>query len=383
MKKKICLISADPNFLGGVSLYTKNLIEILKKTNPLLKITWIYKGKRNRKFNKEGINYIEIKTPKIILLEELLFNQKIKRYLDKNYFDVINSHALWGYWMKSYKKKKGQKIIHTYHGTTYYFYENHLRRFNFIKRTFASFLLLYGFIIEKPPIKKADKIICVSEHVKKELKELYSSRNNLFVIRTGVDLNQFKKRSKKALYSKLGLDKDKFYGLYVGRGGFWTKGLDRVIKISKEIHNLNNSYQLLIAGPDKSKVEHLIKEDFTIFIPLLKREEIPFYYNISNITFCLSRYEGGAPTLTAGEAMASGSLIICSKDSRQEIIGNEEEGIVLEEFEGKDAKKILDVLKDKKKLKKISENAQHKIKEFSLERWGKEYWRILFDEKNK
>ena len=383
MKKKICFISADPNFLGGVSLYTKNIIKILKEEKPLLEINWVYKGKKNKSFYKEGVNYHELKIPKILFVEEIIFNKKVKKFLDKNYFDIINSHALWGYWIKNYKRKKNQKIIQTYHGTTYYFYKNHLSRFNFLKRIPAYASLIYGFFIEKPPIKKADKIICVSNHVKEELRKLYDTKTNLFVLKTGVDLNQFKIRPKKNIYHKLKLDKKHIYGLYVGRGGFWTKGLDRVVKVSKGIYESNKNYRLLIAGPDKEKIKHLLHEKFIIYIPILKRKEIPFYYNISDILFCLARYEGGGPTLTTGEAMASGCLMVCSEDSRQEIIKNNENGLIIKYNFKEEAKKINQILENKEQKKKIIKKSKETIKKFSLEKWGKEYLEVLFDEKDR
>ncbi len=372
MIKKICFISDNPSFLGGISLYTKNIIKYLKTKNPSIELTWVFKGGENKKFYEKGINYVEFKIPKTFLLEEIIFNEKVKKFLKTNNFEIISSHALWGYWMKSYRKKRYQKLVHTYHGVTYNFYKNHLKRFNLLKKAFASFLLLYGFIIEKPPIKKADKIICVSGHVKKELERLYGLRDKMFVIRTGVDLNQFKKRSKKELYSKLGLDKDKFYGLYVGRGGFWTKGLDRAVNLSKEIHTREKNFRLLVIGPDYQKVKNLVDKEFIIFPKDVPREKMPLYYSASEMFFCMSRYEGGAPTLVVSEAMASKCLLICSKDSQQEIINDGVNGVIISSFKEDSAKKILSILKNKSKLNKIKKEGLKTINKISLENWGKE-----------
>ena len=315
MKKSLCLISDNPYFNGGISLYTRNLVKYLQKKQILLEITWIYKGKKNKKYSKEGINYSEIKIPKIPLLEEMVFNKKVKQALDKNYFDIINSHALWGYWMKNYKKKKNQKIAHTYHGVTHNYFKTHLRRFSRIKRMILSPILEFGYFIEKPPIKKADKIICVSEKVKKQLKKNYKTSRNLEVIRTGVDLRDFKKRNKSNCRKKLNLEKNKIYGLYVGRGGYWIKGLDRAIKLGEKIYKINKNFRLIIVGAEKEKIKHLIKKDFIIYIEKISREKIPLFYNSSDFLFYLSRYDGGAPTLVVSEAMASGCPIIFSKDS--------------------------------------------------------------------
>ena len=90
MVKKICFISYNPSFLGGISLYTKNIIKEIKKKNPSFELTWICKGGKNKNFYKEGINYVELKTPKTLFLEEIIFNKKVKIFLEKNNFDIIN-----------------------------------------------------------------------------------------------------------------------------------------------------------------------------------------------------------------------------------------------------------------------------------------------------
>jgi len=73
--------------------------------------------------------------------------------------------------------------------------------------------------------------------------------------------------------------------------------------------------------------------------------------------FCMSRYEGGAPTLVTSEAMASGCLVVCSKDSEQEIIEDKKNGLIIEEFGEKDAEKVLEILKDKKKKEEMIKNS--------------------------
>jgi len=105
---------------------------------------------------------------------------------------------------------------------------------------------------------------------------------------------------------------------------------------------------------------------------------MPYYYNSADVFFCMSRYEGGAPTLVTSEAMASGCLVVCSKDSEQEIIKDEENGLIIENFGKMSAEKVLKILEDKKKKEKIIKNAMETIKEISLEKWGKKYLEVLF-----
>jgi len=133
--KRICIISGNPNFLGGVSIYTKNVADYVKKK---VNVFWVYKGEKNRIYRKDGISFVELSAPRIYILDEIIFSSKIKDFLNKNYFDVINPHAIWGYWLKGYKRKRKQKIIHTYHGSTYHFYKNHRERNSYIKKIVAG-----------------------------------------------------------------------------------------------------------------------------------------------------------------------------------------------------------------------------------------------------
>jgi len=372
-KTEICFISSNPNFDGGVTLFTKNLINYLQSSNKDIIFTWIYLGREDKNYTEKGVNYIQIKTPNIFFLEDFAFNRKVYNILKNKKFDIINSHAIWGYWMKNYVKREKQRIIHTYHGSTYYFLDNSRKRFGIIKRIILFPLLIFAYYLEKPPIKKADKIICVSAKVKKQFEELYKSKREMNVLRTGVDLNNFKIKNKELTRKSLNLEKDKNYGLYIGRGGFWTKGLDRAISLSEEIYKKNKNYRLIIIGSDYKKVKHLLEKEFIIFLEKIPRDKIPNYYCASDLFFCLSRYEGGAPTLVVSEAMASGCLLVCSNDSEQEIITNGKNGLIINNFDEKDAEKIISTMNNQKLKKKLISNSIKTIKELSLEKWGKEY----------
>jgi len=362
--KKICFItSSPPNYLGGLSLFHKNLLNYLKTKD--LNITWTYFGNKNRQYKSKDINYFEIKRS-ILQPKFIENNYKVKKFLKKNYFDVVFTTG--GFWTFFYFKPINQKLIHIFHGTVYYFNKNHLKRLSFCKRLLLSPLLSFSKISELPSWD-CDNIICVSNKVKKQVEELYG-KDKMKVIRTGVDLNEFKPRKVKG--------KKKLYGLYVGGGGWYTKGLDRAIKLSKEIYKLNLNYRLIIIGPDKSKVRDLINEPFIIFKENIPRDNMKFYYNSSDIFFCMSRYEGGAPTLVVSEAMASGCLVVCSKDSEQEIIKNNKNGLIINSYEIKSAKRILNTPR-----KILIKNAFKTIEKFSLENWGDKFLKIINDEKNR
>ena len=374
---RICFVNAtNPNFIGGVSLYQKRLIENidLRQYN----ITWIYKGRQNRKYDKNGIKYMEIKVPKLYFWNEVVFNRKVLRHLNKERYDIINSHALWGYWMRKYRGRKGSKIIHTYHGVAYPYYKIQLKKYNFAIRFLLTILILpFGFLMERVPMKYADEIICVSEKVRRDLEKIYGKRRNIDVVRTGVDISKFRNFNKKLSLKKIGLEGKYSYGIFVGKGGYWIKGLDRALLIAERIYDKNKDFRLILIGPDKSKVGKMINRDFIIYKKSVDNSDIPNYYAVSDIFFCMSRYEGGAPTLSLSEAMASGCLAICSKDSEQEIIQDLKSGIIIDKFDSKDALKVIEVLGNKLKKDKIVTKSRKIVKEISLEKWSKRYLRLL------
>src|SRR3990172_7749628 len=378
-KLKICFIGTNPNFNGGVSVIIKNLINCIRNIRVSSEFTWLYSGKDNIEYTLGGVNHVELKTPRILFIEDIFFNVQVSKFLKKNNFDIINSHGMWGHWISDYKKRTSQKIIHTYHGTAYYLLKNSLKRFGILKRMILSPTLLFGYFMERLPLKKSDLLICVSDKVKEQVKRLYGKNKNIVVIRTGVDLKDFKPRNKNKIKDKFGLDKENIHGLYVGRGGFWTKGLDRAISVSEEIYKKNKKYRLIVIGPDLKKVKEIINKKFVIYIKEVDRKNMPFYYNAADIFFCLSRYEGGAPTLVVSEAMASGCLVVCSKSSEQEIIEDNKNGLILDNFDARGAEKVIEILESRKKKDRIIKDSLKTIKEISLEKWGEKYLNALIN----
>jgi glycosyltransferase involved in cell wall biosynthesis len=377
--KKICFIPhSSPDYLGGMSLFHRNLINHIKDKKMNLDLTWVYYGNENKEYTKDGMNCIEVKHVNFGYFSSFFEKLKLLKILKKNDFDIVNCSL--GSWAYFYKKPKKQKIIPTFHGSIYYFNKNHLKRFPLLLRIFLFPYLLISYFNERPS-KNTDKLICVSEKVKNQIKHVYKTKKNIFVVRTGVDLKNFKLRNKKNIRKNLKLDENKKYGLYIGRGGYWTKGLDRAINISEKIYKKDKNYRLIVIGPDIKKVKHYIDKGkkFVIFLEKIPREKIPFYYNAVDFFFCLSRYEGGAPTLVVSEAMGSECLVVCSKSSKQEIITDGKNGLIINEFGEKDAEKILNILNNKNKKQKILTEAIKTIKNISLDKWAEKYLNLLLN----
>jgi glycosyltransferase involved in cell wall biosynthesis len=382
-RKRICFVmDNNPDFLGGTAVYVNNLVTPLKN-KPNLKLSCVYPGKDNKTYFKNEVEYFEIKTTLPFPLNLFEYGLKVSKFFSINSFDVINSHAMAGYFMKFIEKKDNTRLINTYHGVAYYLYKSHLKEKNIIHKLGSAGFMIIGQILEGPPTKKADQVICVSNKVKNDLEKIYGKIKNKIVIRSGVDTKKFKAHNSIKSKKELALDINKKYMIYVGRGGFWTKGLDRAVKFIQEINRLDNSYNLLIIGPDnrKSNMNYINKiKNISKYIQKTDRDTIQKYYSSAEAFLCFSRYEGGAPTLTLGEAMASGCLPICSQDSNQEIIINNLNGLILEDYSQKEAIKVLKILNNRNKKNKLIKKSIKTIKEISTEKWAKKYYEVLINE---
>lgn len=371
---KICMIGADPNMLGGVSIYMKNVVEQLKRDNH---ITWVYPGKEDGRYTKDGVLYVSIKTKPSIF--SYAFNHAVEKFVRDSHFDIINSHAIWGHWMR--EMYLTERIVHTYHGSTFHFYRNHFKRTGTIFKLKAIAGALFGEHIEKAPWKRADAVICVSDKVKEQLEALYGKREDVYVCRAGVDLRAFKPLKSKDLENIPKLGKNGPLGLYVGGGGYWTKGLDRTIEIGKEIYRRDASYRLWIIGSDEDKVRHLLDPRFCTLIKNIPRENMPAYYNAADVFFCMSRYEGGAPTLVTAEALASGCLVACSSDSRQEVVDGDKDVLIFDTkghaWENTAAFMIMNTLSNKKELRRRLRNSRKLIQRFDAKKQTKNYIKIM------
>jgi glycosyltransferase involved in cell wall biosynthesis len=375
--KKICFVSgSSPEFLGGVSLYQKNLISYAKKKKLGYEFVWVYAGDVDREYKVGDLRCVEIKSMRYLLTREFSFSRRVRNFLEKNNFDVINTHANWGYCLRGYKRKENQKLIHIYHGVTMPYMKIQFLRFGFFRFLLYP-LLPFFYLIERPPMEKADEIICVSEKVKRDLFRIYGDRKNVYVIRTGVDLGEFKNINKVLARKKLGLKSDLIYGLYSGRGGHWNKGLDRAVKLGREMVKINPDFRLVVIGADERKCRKYLNEDFVIYKGVIKRDELPLYYSACDFFFSLSRYEGGAPTLALSEAIACGCLTVCSKDMDAEILKDGKDCLVVDGFGAEEGKRIIDLVSDKKRAEQMKKSAKMKIKELDLDSWGKKFWGVV------
>lgn len=205
----------------------------------------------------------------------------------------------------------------------------------------------------KQSIKKAAKIIAVSESTKKDIIKFYDvDKNKIAVVHNGYDKNRFHKQVKpnKSVLSSLGVSSDK-YLLYVGT----IQPRKNVLKLVQAFHILkkNNEYKgkLVIAGNPGWMSDKIIKGirsseyiNDIIISGYVAQNDLPTLYKSADAFILPSLYEGfGIPIL---ESMACGTPVAVSNNSSlPEVVGNA--GELFDPNDPQDiSKAILKVLKN-------------------------------------
>lgn len=179
------------------------------------------------------------------------------------------------------------------------------------------YMRIYRFFYTKY-LKKADKIVCVSNTVKNELiKSSIIDIKKIKVEYNKIDKSRFNKNVKKLNLNKVNqiikeynLQNKKVF-LYVGRLAT-SKRVDLLIKIFKMEKNEHPEYKLIIVGKPTfkryfKKLLSMADED-VIFTGFVDDKELPAYYAVSNVYITASRDEGF--NLPAVEAQACGIPVV-------------------------------------------------------------------------
>jgi len=191
-------------------------------------------------------------------------------------------------------------------------------------------------------IKKSNLILTISKNSKKDIINLYKVLKEKIKIIYLAAGEEFRTRpltseQKEYLIKKYNLPPN--FILYIGIIDF-RKNIDAIIKTADILINRDKKdiYFVLIGRLALKHKEIIresreIKKGHIIFLDVIERKDIPLFYNLANVFFFPSFYEGfGLPPL---EAMQSGTPVITSNTSSlPEVIG--ESGLMNEpnDFQG-------------------------------------------------
>jgi len=366
-KSKKYKIGIDARMYGyaqtGIGNYIRHLLkyifELDKENNYVIFL--LPEEYDNFKLPNKRIRKIKVSAKWYGWKEQFLFPIELyKENLDLMHFTHFNSPVL--YFKKS---------IVTIHDVTPYFFPGHkmksvIRKIGFRTVFFSS-------------VKKASKVIAVSKNTKIDIvKHFKIKKNKINVIYEGAD-SQFKVISNNQKITEI----KKKYNItkpFIFYTGVWRNhknlvGLVKAFGILKNKYKLN--YQLVLGGkedpyyPEVRKTwEKLGLEKEIIRTGFIKQEELPLFYNATEIFVIPSFYEGFG--LIGLEAMACGTPVVSSnKTSLPEVLGDA--AIYFNPNNPKEmAEKMKLVLTDKKLYNELREKGFEQVRKYSWEKMGEE-----------
>ena len=259
-------------------------------------------------------------------------------------------------------------VVHTYH-TMYEDYLHYITKGHFKKSSKKIIEYYTKFYCDKT----VNELIVPTKKAYDLFKEKYHVDRNIYIIPTGIEIERFydenvDKTKVSALKKKLGITKDDFIGLFLGRLG-QEKNVMFLLDVVKDLKDKLPNFKFLLVGdgPDYDLYQKTIKkygiEDKVIMTGKVEWEKVPFYYHLSDIFLTASHTE--TQGLTVIEAMASGSVPVCVNDeSFQTMVVNDLTGMLFEDE--KECKKIITSLyNDRDRLKNMSKQAVLNSNRFS------------------
>ena len=210
------------------------------------------------------------------------------------------------------KKLKNIPLIYVFHSPNHEEYLLLNQDKHFLWKMPIAFLRK---IIEGYCLKKAMKIIVLSEYMKNKVKKIHRISENLIVVNPGgADFNRFKPISDRPKIKKsLGFPENKIHLLTV-RNLDYRMGIDNLLKSIYLLKKADLSIHLVIGGegPEKEKLLKIIEKlgimaeiTLTGFIP----SELPLYYGAADFFILPTRNLEGFGLVTP-EAMACGTPVL-------------------------------------------------------------------------
>ena len=244
--------------------------------------------------------------------------------------------------------------------------------FNIYPKSFSNFFRLYYKIIVPINIKRADKIITISNHSQKEIEKYYpNSKGKIEVIYLGFNniFKQFNVKKKKEI-------------LYVGS----INERKNFVNLLKAFNKLSiDNYKLIVVGnyssnfiidiDSKEVLNNSKNNKEIIFKENIDNKELVELYNSSSLFVFPSFYEGfGLPIL---EAMACGTPVISSNSSSMPEVGGDAVIYCNPNSIDDIRDKIEMVLGDKALQEKLISKGLERVKKFSWEKSANEHIRVF------
>lgn len=259
-------------------------------------------------------------------------------------------------------------LVHTYH-TMYEDYVHYITKGYFDKSSKKIVEYLTLFYCDKT----ASELIVPTKKTYDLFKQKYQVDRNIHIIPTGIELDRFyveniDMRKLKSIQNKLGLKKDDFIAIFIGRLA-QEKNIVYLLDVIRDLLPKCPKLKLLMVGdgPDYEKYQELIKEygieDHVVMTGKVAWEDVPYYYHLSNIFLTASTTE--TQGLTVIEAMASSVPPICIDDeSFRNVVVDDLSGRIFKTK--RECKRIiLKLYNNPEEVQRLSNQARINVERFS------------------
>lgn len=233
--------------------------------------------------------------------------------------DIIHSHTEFGVgtFARLLAKQFNIPLVHTYH-TMYEDYVHYITKGYFNQSSKKIVEYLTKFYCDKT----ATELIVPTKKTYDLFKQKYRVDRNVHIVPTGIEVErfykeQFKKPEIDSIRQSLGIQKEDFVILFVGRLGD-EKSVDTLIEAQLGLVRTNANCKLVIVGdgPDREKFERIVKKlkisNNVIFTGKVAWEEVPKYYQLADVFATSSKTE--TQGLTVIEAMAASVPVLAIDD---------------------------------------------------------------------
>lgn len=352
-------------FINGVTTSVLILKEFLEKMGHNVYIVTVNNESLHFKYEEDG-KIIRIPgVPTGIYDYRLtgIYPIKVINKIKKWNLDVIHSQTEFGVgtFARIIAKQLSIPLVHTYH-TMYEDYVHYITHgyFNRSSKKIVEYLTLFYCD------KTISELIVPTKKAYELFKDKYKVDRNVYIVPSGIELDKFYRENNKKLNvldkrKKLGIDKDDFVVLFVGRIGT-EKNVELLLQSMKTLKDNFKKLKLLIvgSGPQLEEYEEYVKDNkldkFVIFTGAVPWEEIQEYYLISDVFTTASTTE--TQGLTVVEAMASSLPVVAIDDDSFS-------GTVIDGLNGfifrnkRDYKRcIIKLYEDRELTKKLSKQAR-------------------------
>lgn len=200
-----------------------------------------------------------------------------------------------------------------------------------------SLIYKIGEVIERFTYRNADKIIVISNDIKKNIMEKGVSESKIEVVPNWIDLKTIKPIAKKDnyLFDKYSIEKEKFNIVYAGNLGY-AQNIEIILRAAKKLLEYED-IRFIIFGQgvqenEYKKMSKDLKLSNVSFFPLQPPSEISYVYSLGDVSVvsCKKGFGGSAMPSKTWSIMATETPVLASFDENtdmEKMIREEETGL--------------------------------------------------------